>query len=86
MDPDTDPLPDVEAYLIAAGGAWGTLPASLRISVRDPRPVEDEILTRHLTGELKETVRAQIQAERGRSYERAIRAFAKSAIDAMRPR
>jgi hypothetical protein len=68
-NPDTDPLDEVEAFLKGIGGRWVLIVSSLNESIRKPQPDDKK----YWPGDLLEA----LQAERERSYERTIRAFAK---------
>ena len=69
MDIDSDPLTDIEEYLRSIGGRWATIPAALTRSIREHQN-EDDCWE-------GESARA-IEEARLRSYDHAIREFAKA--------
>ncbi len=76
-NPNTDPLPDVESYLIATiGGPWALAVSVLNEWVRKPQP-EDK----HHPAEIQEA----IQQTRERSYEQTIRALARQRLTELAP-
>jgi hypothetical protein len=68
-NPETDPLEDVEAYLIAGHGLWSLVVPSLQESILNNTSGNDE-------GWPKETKDA-VRAVRKLNYEETIRLFAK---------
>jgi hypothetical protein len=67
-NPETDPLPAVEAYLSAVGGSWALIPSSLRVSIWHHQPADDP--------DYSDATLTVVRAERQKAYERAVRAFA----------
>jgi hypothetical protein len=67
MDPETDPLPAVEAYLSGMSRPWALIVSSLNVSLRQRQPNDSD---------LGKDIREAIRLDRERSYERAIRTFA----------
>ena len=68
INPDSYPLAEVEAYLIAAGGPWALIPSGLSTSIKVSQPEDHQ---------QSEEMRRVLRRERERAYSRAVRAFAK---------
>jgi hypothetical protein len=69
MNIDTAELREVEEFLRAHGGRWAGLPDSLALSIRDNRDGD---------AGFGETAQPLIVEARNRSYEQAVRNFAKA--------
>ena len=61
INPETDPLPAVEAYLSGLGRPWALIASSLNVSLRQCQPNDCE---------LSKDIRDAVRLDRERSYER----------------
>jgi len=71
INPDIDPLEEVEQFLMVQNGPWSLIPDNLNVSVRQNQTGDEA---------WPAAVRTAVQEERQRLYERSIRLFARQRL------